>query len=49
MTKTRYVRVFLFDKESYANNPLSRDSKGNKNYYNQDENGDVTETFFLEF
>jgi len=38
-----------FDESSYGNNSPSRDSNGNKNYYNQDENGDVTETFFLDF
>jgi DNA helicase-2/ATP-dependent DNA helicase PcrA len=38
-----------FDEDSYGNNSSSRDSKGNKNYYNQDENGEITETFFLDF
>jgi DNA helicase-2/ATP-dependent DNA helicase PcrA len=38
-----------FDEDSYGNSSSSRDSKGNKNYYNQDENGEITETFFLDF
>lgn len=36
------------DEGSYGNNSSYADN-GQKNYYNQDENGDVTETFFLDF
>lgn len=38
-----------FDEDSYANNSFSRNEDGTRNYYNQDDNGDVTETFFLDF
>ena len=38
-----------FDEGSYGNNSLSRGVDGDKNYYNQDENGEVTETFYLDF
>lgn len=36
------------DEFSYGKNSSYLDN-GEKNYYNQDENGDVTETFFLDF
>lgn len=36
-----------FDNDSYGSGNAY--NNGEKNYYNQDENGDVTETFFLDF
>ena len=36
-----------YDEDSYGSSRFNR--SGQKNYYNQDDDGEVTETFYLDF